>query len=67
MAESRAWTCVCVSTRRAVACDVLSLDQVQRKAQTIMRQADDGDGCITLEEFHVIAARFPNIIFPNFD
>jgi hypothetical protein len=29
---------------------------VQRKAQTIMRQADnDGDGCITLEEFHVIA------------
>jgi hypothetical protein len=31
---------------------------VQRKAQTIMRQADnDGDGCITLEEFHVIAQK----------
>lgn len=41
---------------------------VQRKAQTIMRQADnDGDGCITLEEFHVIAMKFPNIIFPSFD
>jgi Ca2+-binding EF-hand superfamily protein len=40
---------------------------VQRKAQTIMRQADDGDGSLTLEEFHVIAQKFPNIIFPSFD
>jgi Ca2+-binding EF-hand superfamily protein len=38
---------------------------VQRKAQTIMRQADnDGDGCITLEEFHVIAMKFPNVSGP---
>lgn len=40
---------------------------VRRKAETIMRQADDGDGSISLEEFHVMAQKFPNILFPSFD
>lgn len=39
--------------------------QVMRKAKTIMRQVDeDGNDRITLPEFHVVAARFPNILFP---
>ena len=37
--------------------------QVYKKAQTIMKQADkDGDGTISLEEFEVIAEKFPNIL-----
>ncbi|GMI45863.1 hypothetical protein TrCOL_g8423 [Triparma columacea] len=38
----------------------------QRKAQTIMRAADiDGSGAISLAEFIVCSAKFPNILFPN--
>lgn len=38
---------------------------VQRKAQTIMKQADeDGDNKMNLEEFLVICKKFPNILFP---
>ena len=45
-----------------------SLDkQVLKKAKTIMRQADkDGDNKINIEEFHVIAEKFPNILFPAY-
>jgi Ca2+-binding EF-hand superfamily protein len=42
--------------------------QVKKKAQTILKQADDnGDGKMSLEEFHVIAKKFPNLLFPSFD
>lgn len=42
--------------------------QVERKAQVILRQADkDGNGLIDMEEFVVIAAKLPNILFPTFD
>ncbi|CAN0217703.1 unnamed protein product, partial [Phaeothamnion confervicola] len=38
---------------------------VRNKAQTIMRQADaDGSGTLSLEEFLVVAKKFPNILFP---
>ena len=41
--------------------------QVLKKANTIMRQADkDGDNKINIEEFHVIAEKFPNILFPAY-
>lgn len=40
---------------------------VRRKAETIMRQAASVDGSISLEEFHVMAQKFPNILFPSFD
>lgn len=40
--------------------------QVKKKAQTIMRQADDnGDGKMSLDEFYVIAKKFPNLLFPS--
>ncbi|DBA04666.1 TPA: hypothetical protein N0F65_012249 [Lagenidium giganteum] len=43
-------------------------EQVKKKAQTIMKQADDnGDGKMSLEEFHVIAKKFPNLLFPSYD
>ncbi|CAK4073189.1 unnamed protein product [Aphanomyces euteiches] len=39
---------------------------VQMKAQTVLKQADaDGDHKINLEEFHVMAKKFPNLIFPH--
>lgn len=41
--------------------------QVRRKAETIMRQATENDGSITIEEFHVMAQKFPNILFPSFE
>lgn len=42
--------------------------QVRKKAQTILKQADDnGDGKMSLDEFHVIAKKFPNLLFPAFD
>lgn len=40
---------------------------VRRKAETIMRQSNSGDGSITMEEFQVMAQKFPNILFPSFD
>ncbi|TYZ61445.1 hypothetical protein PybrP1_011963 [[Pythium] brassicae (nom. inval.)] len=40
--------------------------QVQKKAQTILKQADDnGDGRMSLDEFYVIAKKFPNLLFPS--
>lgn len=43
-------------------------DQVKKKAQTIMKQADDnGDNKMSLEEFYVIAKKFPNLLFPSHD
>lgn len=42
--------------------------QVKKKAQTIMRQADDnGDNKMSLDEFYVIAKKFPNLLFPSHD
>ncbi|KAJ0396085.1 hypothetical protein ATCC90586_003497 [Pythium insidiosum] len=42
--------------------------QVRKKAETIMRQADDnGDGKMSLEEFAIIAKKFPNLLFPSYD
>lgn len=36
---------------------------VAKKAQTIMRQADaDGSGTLTLDEFMVVAKKFPNLV-----
>lgn len=41
--------------------------QVRKKAKTIMAQGDaDGSGEIDLEEFVVIAKKFPNILFPAY-
>ncbi|KAF4135347.1 EF-hand domain pair [Phytophthora infestans] len=43
-------------------------DQVRKKAQTILRQADDdGDGRVSLNEFHAITRKFPNLLFPPHD
>ncbi|KAJ8561662.1 hypothetical protein ON010_g8022 [Phytophthora cinnamomi] len=45
-----------------------SADQVRKKAQTILRQADDnGDGRVSLDEFHAISRKFPNLLFPPHD
>lgn len=39
--------------------------QIQRKARTIMRQVDkNGDGKLSLAEFHVISRKFPNLLWP---
>ena len=39
---------------------------VARKAATIMKQVDkDGDNRLNMEEFQVIAQKFPNIMFPS--
>ena len=41
---------------------------VQKKAETIMKQADkDGDNQLNMEEYLVIAKKFPNIVVPSFD
>ncbi|RLN98821.1 hypothetical protein BBJ28_00001423 [Nothophytophthora sp. Chile5] len=41
-------------------------EQVRKKAQTILRQADDdGDGRVSLDEFYAIARKFPNLLFPS--
>jgi serine/threonine-protein phosphatase 2B regulatory subunit len=42
--------------------------EVQRKADTIIAQADkDGDGVITFDEFVVVSKKFPNILFPAYN
>ena len=42
-----------------------SAKSVERKAKTIMKQADkDGSGELSLEEFQVVSQKFPNILFP---
>ena len=39
---------------------------VKQKANTIMKHADrDGSGTLSQEEFVVVAAKFPNILFPT--
>mmetsp|Transcript_33001 Transcript_33001/g.65742 ORF Transcript_33001/g.65742 Transcript_33001/m.65742 type:complete len:175 (-) Transcript_33001:219-743(-) len=44
-----------------------SEDAVQRKAETIMKTADrDGNGELSIEEFRIVAQKFPNILFPSF-
>ncbi len=40
---------------------------VEGKAKTIMKQADkDGSGTVDLEEFVIVAEKFPSLMFPNF-
>jgi Ca2+-binding EF-hand superfamily protein len=40
---------------------------VAKKAETIMKTADaDGNGELSLEEFRIVAQKFPNILFPAF-
>ena len=47
---------------------MLGLASVQRKAQTIMKQAASNDkGAITLQEFIVVTKKFPNIMLPVFN
>lgn len=39
---------------------------VAKKAHTIMKQADaDGSGTLTMDEFLVVAKKFPNLVSPN--
>ena len=41
--------------------------EVQRKAETIMAQADkDGDGVVSFDEFVIVSKKFPNILFPAY-
>jgi len=43
------------------------LQSVEGKAKTIMKQADkDGNGSVDLEEFVIVAEKFPSLMFPNF-
>ena len=47
---------------------MIGLSSVQRKADTIMKQAvRDKSGSITLNEFLVVSRKFPNILLPNLD
>jgi serine/threonine-protein phosphatase 2B regulatory subunit len=42
-------------------------NEVLRKAETIMAQADkDGDGVLGFDEFVVVSKKFPNILFPAY-
>lgn len=46
---------------------MIGLASVQRKAQTIMKQAStNSTGCITSNEFVVVSKKFPNILLPVF-
>lgn len=39
--------------------------EVNRKAETIMAQADKhGDGVISFDDFVAVSKKFPNILFP---
>ena len=41
--------------------------EVNRKAETIMSQADkNGDGVMNFEEFATVSRKFPNILFPSY-
>jgi serine/threonine-protein phosphatase 2B regulatory subunit len=41
--------------------------EVQRKAETIMAQADkNGDGVMSYDEFVAVSRKFPNILFPSY-
>ncbi|KAJ8609891.1 hypothetical protein CTAYLR_007509 [Chrysophaeum taylorii] len=43
-----------------------SATSVQKKCETIMRQADrDGDGTLSRAEFEVVSQKFPTILFPK--
>jgi serine/threonine-protein phosphatase 2B regulatory subunit len=45
---------------------MISLSSVQRKADTIMRQAQSNtNGAITMNEFVVVSKKFPNILLPS--
>ena len=42
-----------------------TVDEVRRKADVIMKQADqDGNGVITFDEFVLVSKRFPSILHP---
>lgn len=42
--------------------------QVESKVDAIMRQGDtDGSGELEVDDFHQVAERFPNIIFPKYN
>jgi len=44
-----------------------STDEVSRKADVIMKQADkDGNGVIGFDEFVIVSKRFPNILYPAY-
>ena len=41
---------------------------MKKKAQTIMKTADkDGNGELSIEEFRIVAQKFPNVLFPAFN
>jgi Ca2+-binding EF-hand superfamily protein len=45
---------------------ILTMASVERKAETIMKQANKNlQGAITVKEFLVISRKFPNIMFPT--
>jgi len=47
---------------------IFPFEQVKKKAQTIMKTADkDGNGELSIEEFRVVAQKFPNVLFPTFN
>ena len=44
---------------------MISIASVQRKAETIMKQAHkNSSGAITLNEFIIVSKKFPNILLP---
>jgi len=54
-------------TKVLMANHMQSADNVAKKAQTILKHADeDGSGTLSLEEFDIIGQKFPNIMFPSF-
>ena len=45
---------------------MIGILSVQRKADTVMRQAaTQGAGSITMNEFVVVSKKFPNILLPT--
>eukprot|EP01041_Mallomonas_annulata_P002177 gene2178-4235_t len=47
---------------------MIGLSSVQRKAQTVMKQAAaNANGAITLQELIVVSKKFPNIMLPTFN